>query len=66
MKKVKQISVDIMVDGNIDGCELAEQIARDLENEGNIVLGSSFQDDLTELYKRDYPNDYIELFEGGC
>ena len=55
MKRVKQISVDIMVDGNIDGCELAERIAKDLEAEGNIVLGSSFQDDLTELYKRDYP-----------
>ena len=61
MKKVKQISVDILVDEDKDGCVLAEQIARDLENEGNIVLGSSFQDDLTELYKRDYPNDYPEL-----
>ena len=55
MKRVKQISVDIMVDENIDGCELAEQIEKDLEAEGNIILGSSFQDDLTELYKRDYP-----------
>ena len=55
MKKVKQISVDILVDEHTDGCVLAEQIARDLESEGNIVLGSSFQDDLTELYKRDYP-----------
>lgn len=55
MKRIKQISVDIMVDGNIDGCVLAEQIAKDLEAEGNVVLGSSFQDDLTELYKRDYP-----------
>lgn len=66
MKRVKQISIDILVDDDKDGCVLAEQIAIDLENEGNIVLGSSFQDDLTELYKRDYPNDYPELFEGGC
>ena len=55
MKKVKQISVDILVDENTDGCVLAEQIAKDLESEGNIVLGSIFMDDLTELYKRDYP-----------
>ena len=60
MKRVKQISVDIMVDGKVDGCELAEQIAKDLEAEGNIVLGASFQDDLTELYIRDYP----KLLEG--
>ena len=63
MKRVKQICIDILVDEEKDGCVLAEQIARDLEAEGNIVLGSSFQDDLTELYKRDYPNDYPELFE---
>ena len=55
MKRVKQISVDIMVDGNIDGCELAEQIAKDLENEGHIVLGSAFQEDMTEEYKLYYP-----------
>lgn len=55
MKRVKQISVDIMVDGNIDGCEFAEQIAKDLKNEGHIVLGSSFQEDMTEEYKLYYP-----------
>lgn len=60
MKRVKQISVDILVDEDKDGCVLAEQIAKDLETAGNIVLGASFQDDLTELYKRDYP----ELLEG--
>ena len=60
MKKVKQISVDILVDEDKDGCVLAKQIAKNLEAEGNIVIGASFQDDLTELYKRDYP----ELLEG--
>ena len=63
MKKVKQISVDILVDEHTDGCVLAEQIARDLESEGNIVLGSTFMDDLTEIYKRDYP-DLISEFDG--
>ena len=55
MKRVKQISVDILVDENTDGCALAEMIARDLEAEGTVVLGSNFQDDLTALYKREYP-----------
>lgn len=55
MKRVKQISIDILVDDDKDGCVLAEQIAKDLEAEGNIILGSSFQDDLTETYRNDYP-----------
>lgn len=55
MKKVKQISIDIMVDENVYGCELAEQIAKDLENEGHMVLGSAFQEDMTEEYKLYYP-----------
>lgn len=55
MKKVKQISIDILVDEDKDGCVLAEQIAKDLEAEGNIVLGSIFQADMTKLYERDYP-----------
>ena len=55
MKRVKQISVDIMVDGKVYGCELAEQIAKDLENEGQMVLGSAFQEDMTEEYKLYYP-----------
>ncbi len=56
MKRVKQIYIDILVDEDKDGCVLAEEIARDLENEGNVILGSSFQEDLTEVYKRDYPD----------
>ena len=55
MKKVKQISIDILVNEDKDGCVLAEQIAKDLENIGNIVLGSVFQADMTKLYERDYP-----------
>ena len=66
MKKVKQISIDILVDENTDGCVLAEQIARDLENEGNIVLGSSFQADVTEYYKneKELLEESKEEFEG--
>ena len=34
-------------------------LARDLEEAGNVVLGASFIDDLTETYEK----DYIELLE---
>lgn len=59
-KRVKQISVDILVDEHADGCVLAEIIARDLEEAGNVFLGSCFIDDLTETYEK----DYLELLEG--
>lgn len=59
-KRVKQISVDILVDEHADGCVLAEIVARDLEEAGNVVLGSCFIDDLTETYEK----DYLELLEG--
>lgn len=58
-KRVKQISVDILVDEHADGCVLAETVARDLEESGNVVLGASFIDDLTETYEK----DYLELLE---
>ena len=59
-KRVKQISVDILVDEHADGCVLAEIVSRDLEEAGNVVLGSSFIADLTETYEK----DYLELLEG--
>ena len=58
-KRVKQISVDILVDKHADGCVLAETVARDLEEAGNVVLGSCFIADLTETYEK----DYLELLE---
>lgn len=51
MNKVKQISLDIVVDESTDGYELNEEVADVLENCGYIVLGSSFQDDMTDSYK---------------
>lgn len=54
MKKVKQISIDILVDEFSDGCALAEIVARDLESQGNTVLGSAFQADITQEYKLDH------------
>lgn len=56
MKRVKQISLDILVNENTDGCELADKIADALEANGYVVLGSAFGDDLTDEYKEHYSN----------
>lgn len=55
MKRVKQISIDILVGDTVDGCKLAEDVANILEENQLIILGSSFQDDITEAYKESYP-----------
>ena len=55
MKRVKQISLDIVVGPEVDGEELAQEIADELEMRGFTVLGASFQDDITETYKEYYP-----------
>ena len=62
MKKAKQISIDILVDDDIDGTNLAEEIAKMLEERMFIVLGCSFQGDMTETYKKSYP-DLMEEFK---
>lgn len=60
MKRVKQISMDIMVDGNVDGEYLAEYIMEQLNGNKKMILdgeilGSAFQEDMTEEYKLYYP-----------
>jgi hypothetical protein len=55
MKRVKQISLDVLVDPEVDGNDLSEEIAKALEGLGFIVLGSDFQDDLTDAYKKYLP-----------
>ena len=55
MKRVKQISLDILVDAEVDGNDLSEEIAKSLEGLGFIVLGSDFNDDLTDIYKEYFP-----------
>lgn len=56
MKRVKQISFDVLVNENIDGCDLAEEIADFLEANGYRVLGAGFQDDMTEEYIESNPD----------
>jgi hypothetical protein len=56
MKKVKQISLDILVGPETDGEALAQTIANELVRRGFAVLGTGFQCDLTEVYESLYPN----------
>ena len=56
MKRVKQIIIDILTDENEDGVKLSEKIAETLENNGYIILGSDFADDLTEAYGKYCPD----------
>jgi hypothetical protein len=55
MKRVKQISLDILVGPNTDGEELAETVANELERRGFRVVGAGFQDDMTDVYEESYP-----------
>lgn len=50
MKRVKQISLDIVVGSDTDGEELAEEVMNELERRGFRVLGAGFQCDLTDDY----------------
>lgn len=54
IKKVKQISLDVLIDKDIDGYELAEEIAKFLELNDYVILGADCQEDLTEIYKEQY------------
>ena len=55
MKRVKQVSLDVLAGPYIDGEELAEHIADELERRGFRILGAGFQDDLTDEYKEHFP-----------
>lgn len=72
MKRVKQISLDILVDEQIDGEYLAEYVMEQLNGNrkellNGEILGSSFRDDISEEYRKSYPellNDSKEIFDG--
>ena len=61
MKRVKQISLDVVVGPDVDGEELAQEIRAELERRGFTVLGAGFQDDLTDLYKEHFPKMLEEV-----
>ena len=54
MKRVVQISLDILMDENVDGCNFAEEVADFLEANEYKVLGAGFQEDMTDVYKDEY------------
>jgi hypothetical protein len=51
MKKVKQVSFDILVDDTVDGYNLAEQITDILKASGYEILGADFKEDVSEFYE---------------
>ena len=53
--KVKSISLDIIVGDACDGCDLADDVADELERRGFRVVGAGFQDDMTDFYEEHYP-----------
>ena len=55
MKKVKQISLDILVGPECDSEELAQTVQEELERRGFTILGAGFQFDMTDIYKSLYP-----------
>ena len=55
-KRVIQISLDIVVSRECNGVELADRIAIELGRQEYDVIGTSFQADMTEYYKKCYPN----------
>lgn len=54
-KRVIQISLDIVVGDECDGMELADDIADELNRRGFRVVGAGFQEDMTGIYKEQYP-----------
>lgn len=56
MKRIKQISLDILVEPDIDGMKLSDEVAEALENLGFTILGAGFQEDMTEIYEEFYPD----------
>ena len=54
MKRVKQISLDILVDDTVDGAEIADEIDKFLEKSRFTVVGYGFNGDVTEVYKKYY------------
>ena len=63
MNRVKQISLDVLVGPDVDGEELAQDIANELEKQGFLVLGAGFQCDLTDDYKEHFPKTLETVWE---
>ena len=55
-KRVVQISLDIVVGNDCDGCKLAEFVADELNMRGYTVVGAGFQEDVTEYYEEQLEN----------
>ena len=61
--RILQISLDIAVGNGCDGYYLAEDVANELNRRGFLVIGQSFAEDMTQIYKEAYKENYHKLFE---
>lgn len=60
MKRVVQYSMDIFIRNEAENeTDLEKLIAEALEEKGLCVCGVGFTSDLTEVYKKDYP-EYLK------
>lgn len=55
-KRVLQIRLDIVVDCDCDGYDLADEVMAELNRRAFNVVGASFSTDVTEFYERYYPD----------
>lgn len=62
MSKVKQITLDVVTDDNVDGYELSNMVEKILKQQGINVVGNDFTADLTETYDKFYPDLLKESF----
>lgn len=60
-KRILQISLDIVVGCECDGCELADDVRDELNRRGFTILGAGFQEDMTEFYEEHYPDLLLRL-----
>lgn len=65
MSKVKQITLDILTNDDVDGFKFAKYIEdvlnnNDLHVKDFYVVGSDFTEDLTDVYKKHYPEIFNE------
>ena len=55
-KRIIQISLDIIVDKDCDGDIVSYDVTNELNKRGFKVIGAGFQEDMTEVYEKCYPN----------
>lgn len=61
--RVISVQVDVVIEDNLDGVNVARDINDTLRQwyntdvSGMRIIGTEFVDDITEVYKKDYPEE---------